>query len=54
MPGKDYAYSNLNYFLLANIVERARGTAYHIFLRAQFFVPLEMMHTGFADKITGE
>jgi CubicO group peptidase (beta-lactamase class C family) len=50
-PGEDYEYSNSNYFLLANIVEKASGIAYHKFLREQFFEPLEMKHTGFVDDI---
>ena len=50
-PGKDYEYSNSNYFLLAQIVEKASGIAYHKFLREQFFEPLGMTHTGFVEEI---
>ena len=32
-PGNDYAYSNSNYFLLAEIVEQVSGVPYHEFLR---------------------
>ena len=52
-PGEDYEYSNSNYFLLANIVEKASGIAYHKFLREQFLEPLEMTHTGFVEEISG-
>lgn len=50
-PGKEYTYSNSNYFLLANIVEQASGIAYHKFLREQFFEPLGMTQTGFIEEI---
>ena len=42
-PGNDYAYSNSNYFLLAEIVEQVSGVPYHEFLRKNFFEPFEMM-----------
>ena len=53
-PGNDYAYSNSNYFLLAEIVEQVSGIPYHEFLRKNFFEPFEMTHTGFTDEITGD
>lgn len=53
-PGDDYAYSNSNYFLLAEIVEQVSGVPYHEFLRKNFFDPLKMTHTGFTDEITGD
>lgn len=53
-PGEDFEYSNSNYFLLANIIEKASGIAYHKFLREQFFEPLEMTHTGFVEEISKE
>ncbi len=53
-PGDYYAYSNSNYFLLAEIVEQASGVSYHDFLRKNFFEPLEMTRTGFTDEIFGD
>ncbi|HCA05318.1 MAG TPA: hypothetical protein DEO32_05410 [Ruminococcaceae bacterium] len=51
-PGKDYSYSNSNYFLLANIAEQASGIAYHKFIKEQFFEPLGMKHTGFVEDLS--
>ena len=50
-PGEDYAYSNSNYFLLADIAEQVSGVPYHEFLRTNFFEPLDMTHTGFVEEI---
>lgn len=50
-PGKDFEYSNSNYFLLANIVEQVSGVSYHEFLRKNFFEPLDMTSTGFVEEI---
>lgn len=53
-PGTGYAYSNSNYFLLAEIVEQVSSVPYHEFLRKNFFEPFEMTHTGFTDEVTGD
>ena len=45
-PGTSYEYSNCNYILLGNIVEKLSGQKYIDFLRENFFAPLNMTHTG--------
>ena len=36
-PGDDYAYSNSNYFLLADIIEQVSGVPYHEYIRTNIF-----------------
>lgn len=45
-PDEMFAYTNVNYFLLADIVEQVSGRKYIDFLREHFFAPLGMNHTG--------
>jgi CubicO group peptidase (beta-lactamase class C family) len=45
-PGTKYQYSNLDYLLLADIVETASGKDYETFLSETIFVPLAMSSTG--------
>ena len=45
-PGTKYSYGNLNYMVLAAIVERVSGQSYLDFLRANIFAPLDLQHTG--------
>ena len=49
-PDTSYAYSNSNYFLLANIVEQISEQSYNDFVRERIFEPLEMTHTGFLSE----
>ncbi|MBR1730936.1 MAG: beta-lactamase family protein [Ruminococcus sp.] len=45
-PDEGYEYSNLNYTLLSNIVEKLTGKNYIDFLRENFLTPLGMNNTG--------
>lgn len=45
-PGSDYLYSNVNYFLLACIIDRYSGMPYEDYLRSQILGPLGMQATG--------
>jgi CubicO group peptidase (beta-lactamase class C family) len=45
-PGRTFAYSNVGYFVLAAIVERASGMRFEQFLREQVFVPARMTSSG--------
>lgn len=45
-PGSDYLYSNVNYFLLARIIDRYSGMSYEDYLRSQILGPLGMRATG--------
>jgi CubicO group peptidase (beta-lactamase class C family) len=46
-PGADYAYSNTNYMLLAQVVGRLGGQSFPDFAMARLFQPLGMKHTHF-------
>lgn len=46
LPGEKYQYSNINYSLLAMIIENASGLTYPNYLNEQIFSPLGMSQTG--------
>ena len=50
-PDEKFSYSNFNFFLLSNIVEKVSGKRYIDFLRESFFTPLGMEHTGSVDEL---
>lgn len=45
-PDTVFRYSNINFILLGNIVEKVSGEKYIDFLHKNFFDPLGMKHTG--------
>lgn len=49
-PGESFSYSDSNYFLLAEIVERLSGKSYGEVLRERIFRPLGMNDTGVAEE----
>jgi CubicO group peptidase (beta-lactamase class C family) len=51
-PGKEFVYSNSNYFLLGEVVKRATGKSLADFARANIFQPLGITHTLFYDDNT--
>jgi len=53
-PDTEYAYSNSNYFLLAEIVKQVSGISYHDFVRENIFEPLGMTHSGFVEEVTAD
>ena len=48
-PGTRYEYSNSNYNLLAEIVERVTGESFRSWMQANVFEPLQMRHTFVGD-----
>lgn len=48
-PGEKFRYSNSGYYLLGLVIERASGTTYADFLRANIFEPLKMASSGYDD-----
>jgi CubicO group peptidase (beta-lactamase class C family) len=49
-PGERYQYSDVGYFLLGMIIEKASGQRYKDFLAEQFFKPLGMTSTSILDQ----
>ncbi len=45
MPDASYFYNNINYALLASVVERASGEHFEDFMRENIFEPLGMTHS---------
>jgi CubicO group peptidase (beta-lactamase class C family) len=48
-PGTEYSYSNTNYSLLAEIVQRVSGMPFHEFVATRIFRPLGMRRTRFSS-----
>jgi len=46
-PGETFVYSDINYFLLGDIVSRITGQSLDAYLKARVFDPLGMTDTGF-------
>lgn len=51
-PGDRWQYSNVGYFLLGMIIEKASGRSYRDFLTERFFRPLAMTSTSVLDQWT--
>jgi len=51
-PGESFVYSDINFFLLGDIVTRVTGQSLDAYLRARVFVPLGMTETGFLPPST--
>jgi CubicO group peptidase (beta-lactamase class C family) len=51
-PGEKWDYCNVNYMLLAKIVEKISGQPFRTFSRERLFVPLGMMDTRINDDAT--
>ena len=46
-PGRAFKYSDINFFLLGEIVQRVSGTPLEIFAQREIFQPLKMRDTGY-------
>lgn len=51
-PGSKWAYSNINYMLLAEVAGRIGGMSFAEFARRNIFEPLGMRNTHFNDDVT--
>ena len=49
MPGEHYTYSNSNYRLLAEIIERVSQQPFAVFMKENIFMPLKMSNTAFVN-----
>jgi len=53
-PGTEFKYSDINFFMLGEIVQRVSGMPLEVFVHREIFAPLKMDDTGYlppADKI---
>lgn len=50
-PGSDCAYSNSNFFLLADIIEQVSGQKYGDYMKENIFSPLQMNATGLITEL---
>ena len=50
-PGERFAYSNVGYVLLGEIIERISGKPFATFMQEALFQPAGMMHTGAEDPL---
>jgi uncharacterized protein YbbC (DUF1343 family) len=51
-PGESFVYSDINFFLLGDIVKRVTGQTLDAYLKARVFGPLGMTETGFLPPKT--
>ena len=52
LPGTAWAYSNVNYMLITQIVESVSGLPFSRFAKERIFQPLGMIHTHVNDDVT--
>ena len=46
-PGTDFRYSDINFFLLSEVVQRVTGRRFEEFVQEEIYGPLTMKDTGF-------
>ena len=51
-PGSDYYYSNTNYLLLRQLLDKTLGYSHHEFIKAEILAPLSLNHTFLTIKET--
>src|SRR5690606_15640754 len=51
-PGTHYKYSNTDYFILAQILQKVTEQPLAVLLKENILTPLGMNHTGLEDNIT--
>jgi CubicO group peptidase (beta-lactamase class C family) len=49
-PGTKYSYSNSNYVLLGQIIEKVTGESYHRYMEEKVLKPAGLTHTLYADE----
>ena len=49
-PGERWSYSDVGYFLLGMVIEKASGTTYRDFMQRRVFAPLGMTRTSLTDR----
>ncbi|WLR54503.1 serine hydrolase domain-containing protein [Mesobacillus subterraneus] len=49
LPGEGFSYSNTNYLILANIIEKVTGQPYQNYIKEHIFEKADMKSSGFLD-----
>ncbi|MGB7453793.1 MAG: serine hydrolase domain-containing protein [Lysobacterales bacterium] len=44
-PGEDYGYSNTNYLLIAELIDKTVGYSHHQYIKEEILIPLELDNT---------
>jgi D-alanyl-D-alanine carboxypeptidase len=44
-PDKSYGYSNTNYLLIGNIIDKTLGYSHHLYIKKEILEPLKLTHT---------
>ena len=44
-PDKSYGYSNTNYLLIGNIIDKTLGYSHHLYIKEEILEPLKLTHT---------
>ena len=44
-PNKSYSYSNTNYLLVGNILDKTLGYSHHVYIKKEIIEPLKLKHT---------
>lgn len=44
-PDKSYGYSNTNYLLIGNIIDKSLGYSHHLYIKKEILEPLKLTHT---------
>ncbi|WP_034057360.1 serine hydrolase domain-containing protein [Lacinutrix jangbogonensis] len=47
-PGEDYEYSNTNYLLISQLMDKELGYSHHQFIKEEILIPLELNNTFFS------
>jgi len=52
MPGEEYGYSNIGYWLLGHVIEKASGENYDIYMNKNIFKPLDLTQNEIGFQIS--
>lgn len=53
-PGTGYAYSNIGYMMLTDVIEKASGMAYEAYMKEKIFAPMGIVRMGIGGSLITE
>jgi uncharacterized protein (TIGR03437 family) len=53
-PGAGYAYSNIGYMMLTEVIEKASGMAYEAYMKEKIFAPMGIVRMGIGGSLITE